>query len=200
MGYLWPQQGSVSVLGRRYGRTCLPELRRGIGYVSTWIFERTRGHYTVKGIVASGLDASICHRGQYDPQTHKKVCDILDSFSCLDLLEKTFNELSSGEQFKVILCRALINRPALLILDEPFALLDIGSRQKAYLVLEHIARGVSAPQIILVTHHLEDIRPFFTHGVIMQKGQIIKKGKKNAVLTGKTFKQVFDLENYTLSN
>jgi iron complex transport system ATP-binding protein len=192
MGYLWPQKGAVSVLGQRYGRANLPELRRRIGYVSSWIFERMQLFYPVRDVVASGLEASVRYGGDEKKGLNQKIRNVLADFSGLEILEKRFGELSSGEQFKVILSRALIHQPALLILDEPFSYLDIGARQKAYRLLEGLVKKEDAPQIVLVTHHLEDILPFYTHGAMMHEGRIIKKGLKENILRPEIFKKVFN--------
>ena len=191
MGYLWPQKGRVTVLGETFGHVCLPDLRKRIGYVSTWIFDHVRKDYAVEGVVASGIEAATYHGGNWSAPLKRKVVRHLEALDGRDLAGRRFGELSSGEQFKVILARALINRPALLILDEPFAFMDIGSRVKAYHLVARIARSPSAPQIVLVTHHLEDITPVFTHGLILRQGRIITRGRRDSVLSRKNLQEIF---------
>ncbi|MDD3375338.1 MAG: ATP-binding cassette domain-containing protein [Candidatus Omnitrophica bacterium] len=196
MGYLWPQEGSVFILGQQYGKICIPDLRKKIGYVSTWIFNRMYKRYNVEDIVASGIDGSTSYLSEKNTDIVEQVHKMADAFSCVHLLEKSFGSISSGEQFKVILCRALINQPELLILDEPFAFLDIGARQKAYRLIEQIAIKPSAPQIVLVTHHLEDIRSFYTQGMIIKDGKIFQNGSKESILEPDNLNKVFDISDF----
>lgn len=127
MGYLWPQRGSVSVLGNRFCEVYLQELRRRIGYVSPWIFKHLGDHVPVEDVIASGTDASVGYYNEFTPALHRNIRAQLDFFHCVDLMERRFGTLSSGQQLKVILARSLINDPDIMILDEPFSLLDIGS-------------------------------------------------------------------------
>ncbi|NLE65512.1 MAG: ATP-binding cassette domain-containing protein [Elusimicrobia bacterium] len=182
-GYLWPQEGSVSVLGERYGRVCLPEIRKRIGYLSTWILARIPEWALAGEVVASGEEASTYYSGYQKSAVAGKVSSVMERLSCSFLKEKPFGEMSSGEKFKIVLCRALVNSPGLLILDEPFVHLDIRARYHAYGVLEEVVSWGSAPQVLMVTHHLEDIRPFFTHGLIMDRGRIMARGKKEDMLS-----------------
>ncbi len=191
LGYLWPTDGAVTVLDERFGRTYLPDLRKRIGYVAPWIFKRVRNFVPAGDVVASGEDASIgiCEKPSADLK--RRVLKQARFFGCDDFLDSPFGQLSSGQQLKVILARAMVHEPEILILDEPFSLLDIGSRAGIYGLIEQLAVKKNGPQIILVTHHLEDIRPVFTHGLFLKDGRIAEQGAKarllNAKLIAKTF-------------
>ncbi len=199
MGYLWPQRGSVSVLGRRYGRVYLQDLRREIGYVSPWIFKRMPDFIPVEDIVASGINASVGYYGFIASSLKKKILDRLNFFGCENLLERKFGTLSSGQQFKIIMSRSLINDPSILILDEPFSLLDIGSRLNMYRYIDLLGKQNGGPQLIMVTHHLDDITATFTHGLLMQEGRIYRTGTKNKILDTEILAGAFDIPNDTLS-
>ncbi len=199
MGYLWPQKGSVSVLGKRYGKVYLQDLRREIGYVSPWIFKRMSDFIPVEDIVASGTDASVGYYGPIPPSLKKKINQKLQFFGCADLLKRKFGTLSSGQQFKVIMSRSLINNPSILIFDEPFSLLDIGSRLNMYRYIDLLGRQRGGPQLIMVTHHLDDITATFTHGLLIREGRIYRQGTKIEILDAGVLAGAFGIPDDVLS-
>lgn len=199
MGYLWPQEGSVSVLGKTFGRVYLQELRREIGYVSPWIFKRMPDLIPVQDIIASGIDASVGYFGEISPSLDAKIKEKLNFFGCDQLINRPFGTLSSGQQFKVILARSLIHDPAILILDEPFSLLDVGSRYTMYQYIDSIGQKDTAPQIIMVTHHFDDITSTFTHGLLLKAGRIYRQGPKESVLERDVLAGAFDIPKSMLS-
>ena len=195
MGYLWPQSGSVDVLGNRFGQVYLQELRRRIGYVSPWIFKHLSDHVPVEDVIASGTDASVGYYSELTPALLRRIRAQLDFFHCSDLMERRFGTLSSGQQLKVILARSLINDPDIMILDEPFSLLDIGSRMSMYRYIERLCRKEKGPQVLLVTHHLDDIISPFSHGLLMKEGRVFYQGRRDEALQGKRLAKAFDLND-----
>jgi len=198
MGYLWPQEGSVDVLGNRFGHVYLQELRRRIGYVSPWIFKHLGDYVPVKDVIASGMDASVGFYSKLSPALHEKIRAQLDFFHCTDLIDRRFGTLSSGQQLKVVLARSLINEPDIMILDEPFSLLDIGSRLSMYRYIEKLCLNGKGPQLLLVTHHLDDVISPFSHGLLMKEGRIFYRGRREAVLQSKRLALAFDLDENVL--
>jgi iron complex transport system ATP-binding protein len=198
MGYLWPCDGTVSVLGERYGKTDLPELRKKIGFVAPWISRRIKSGESVREVLAGGLKASIRYYENISRETESQILRKLKQMDALHLKEKSFDKISSGEQLKVLIARALMPDPEILILDEPFSALDLGSRARIYELLQKVSRGRKSPAIVLVTHQLDDILPFFTHGLALKNGRPVMVGKKEKVLTGavlhKTFGGKFRIE------
>lgn len=190
-GYAWPQKGEVHVLGKRYGEVNLCDLRKRIGYVSPWIFSRMNNRILLRDVVASGLDASAGFWGDLDGAVIRKVKRSLRFFGIQDLYDRPFGQCSSGQQLKAMLARALFNNPRIVILDEPFAQLDIGARLNMYAHLQQLSEHRNAPQVIMITHHLEDIQPFFTHGMIMKEGKILKQGPRRSILDKKFLNEVF---------
>jgi len=193
MGYLWPQQGEVRVLGEVFGRTNLQDLRAKVGYVSPWIFRRMPPETPAEDVVASGFDSSVGLFGRQSPAIRRAVLRQLRFFGCLSLKRREFGMLSSGQQFKIILARALVHEPALLILDEPFSLLDIGARMVMYRLLARLAKGRRAPQLLLVTHHLEDLLPVFQRGLILKNGRIHQQGCREDVLSPLSLSSAFGI-------
>ncbi len=182
MGYLWPQKGVVRVLGEQMGNVFIPDLRKQIGLVSPWIFKRMNDKTTVAKVVASGFDASMGYWGDVGNDLYQKVLKTLEGFHCSDLAERTFGALSSGQQFKVILARAIINSPQLLLLDEPFAQLDISARMEAYALVERLAQGDKELTVILISHHLEDVKDFYQHGLLFKNGRNYVSGLRQEML------------------
>ncbi len=192
MGYLWPCDGTVKVLGEKYGKTDLPQLRKKIGFIAPWISKRIKTGETVREALAGGLRASIRYYQRIDAKIESQIRRKLKQMDVLHLEEKTFDKISSGEQLKVLIARALMPDPEILILDEPFSALDIGSRAKIYRLLEKVSRQKNSPAILLVTHHFEDILPLFTHGLVLKKGRIAAKGLKAKVLIPSLMRKVFE--------
>jgi iron complex transport system ATP-binding protein len=191
LGYLWPTDGQVTVLGERFGRTFLPDVRKRIGYVAPWVFKRVRPPVPAYDVIASGEDASIGFTEKISADLKRRIATQAKFFGCEDFLRSPFSQLSSGQQLKIVLARAMVHEPEILILDEPFSLLDLGSRAGIYRLIEKLGRKRNGPQIILTTHHLEDIRPVFTHGLFLKNGRIAEQGPKKdmlkAALIAKTF-------------
>ncbi len=193
LGYIWASEGTVEILGERYGKTQIPELRRKIGYVAPWIQKHIKPKETVFEAVASGLRATIGFYDYVTPEVTKAVHQALKAMELLAFKEAAFGRLSSGEQLKVLIARALIHTPKILILDEPFSALDIGSRLKVQNLIEKLGHYHQKPSIILVTHHFDDITALYTHGLILKQGQIYKQGPKNAVLNRKVIARAMNI-------
>lgn len=190
-GYLWPSKGDVEVLGQKFGKTYLPELRRKMGFVSPWLLKRIDPATPVIEVIASGLTASTFYDKKLTSSQKEKMIFLLAFLSCEEVKHKNFGELSSGEQLKVIIARALLNEPPLLILDEPFSHLDFGTRQHLYSLLEHLAHNQKKLSIVLTTHHLEDVREFFTHGLLLKDGSFVYTGEKLEVLAPGLLEKAF---------
>lgn len=193
IGYLWAQEGSVCIMGEQFGHTNLRDLRAKVGYVSSWIMKRMQPDTLVEDVVASGVDGSV---GSFEIKSQKLMTSVkskLKFFSSLDIVGRKFGTLSSGQQLKCLLARAMINNPKLLILDEPFSLLDVGSRIDLYEHITELCNTKSAPQIIMVTHHKEDIIPIFTHGIIIKDGKIAVQGLREDVLNPSVFAKIFGI-------
>ena len=198
MGYLWPQKGEVRVLGELFGQTNLPELRARVGYVSPWIFKRMPQETIVEDVVASGFDGSVGSFGRKSKAIQKSVDRQLRFFGCQALRSRTFGTLSSGQQLKIVLARALVHEPGLLILDEPFSLLDVGARVDMYHLISRLASSRHAPQLLLVTHHREDLLSVFTHGLILKGGGIHAQGKRKNVLSPTVLSKAFNVPELSL--
>jgi iron complex transport system ATP-binding protein len=191
-GYLWPSTGKVSVLGHPFGTVDLRELRKSIGTVGSYLQEQFYVNETVEEIVLSGLFASI---GLYDktkPEDQEKARETLRELNCIDLIRRPYKTLSQGEKQKVLIARALIASPRLLILDEPGAGLDVFAREQLLRMIGLIARNRRDLTMLLVTHYLEEIIPPFTKAVLLRKGEVHSCGETSTVFTAKNLSDFFN--------
>jgi len=190
-GYLTPTAGTVEVLSQRYGRTDWRELRKRIGLVSSAIRQMIPEHEPALETVISGKYAMIDFWGKMTAADRKSGRQILRNIDCEALAQRPWLFLSQGERQRVLIGRALMARPALLILDEPCAGLDPAAREHFLQFLQNFSRVKNPPTFVLVTHHVEEIMPIFSHVLILKKGHILSSGKREKVLTSKTLSDAF---------
>jgi iron complex transport system ATP-binding protein len=192
-GYHFPSEGEVQVLGRRFGRTDLRELRLHIGEASSEIKNMLHTQDTVIDIALSGRFATI---GLYETPSLKdklRAKILLEFFGLSEKEDRPFNILSSGEQQKTLLARALMPEPELLVLDEPCAGLDMGAREELLDAIQKMCDVPGGPTLILVTHNIEEIIPAVTHALALREGRIMAQGEKKEMLTGDVLSRTFDL-------
>lgn len=190
-GYIWPTTGELSVLGNLFGKTNIVELRKSIGWVSSSLQERISGNQAVERIVVSGKFASI---GLYDDPTNEdfdKAYELMDDLGCGHLKGRTYATCSSGEKQKVLIARGLMASPELLILDEPTNGLDFISREELITSINELAKKKEAPTIILVTHHIEEVVPMFSHTLLLRNGEVYDQGLREDTLTSKSLSEFF---------
>ncbi len=193
LGYLWPQKGTVSVMGETYGKTYLPAVRERVGFLSSWILERVAGFQPAENIVASGRAASVGYYEDRPPELERLIDRKMEQLECRDLKGKPFRELSCGQQYRVLLARALFNDPPLLVLDEPFALLDFKTRYQMLDLLNRLIAGGLVRQVVFITHHLDEVTGSFTHGLILRDGRIFFQGKRRDALNPGMLSEGFDI-------
>lgn len=193
--YQYPTSGDVSVLGIEFGKAPLAEnLRKHIGLVSTSLQEKFYGHNNAFEIVLSGAFASI---GLYETPTDKmrsKAITLLKELGCLDYANQSYGTLSQGEKQRVLIARALMAAPQILILDEPTNGLDFLAREKLLESIEKIADDSKAPSIIYVTHYVEEILPVFRHTLLLKKGEVFSSGLTSDMISERTLSDFFELD------
>jgi iron complex transport system ATP-binding protein len=182
-GYIWPTTGNVSVLGKVFGKTDIRELRKSIGWVSSSLEARIRSMQMTEDMVVSGKYASI---GLYEePSTadYEKAIRLMTELDCSHLAGRTYETCSQGEKQKILIARALMADPKLLILDEPTNGLDFIAREDLLQTVERLAVQENGPTILFVTHHIEEVLPVFNHTLLLQEGTVFAGGKSGDVLT-----------------
>lgn len=191
-GYHFPTTGEVTVLDNRFGKTNLPELRKQIGFVSSSLdrFADIVNNETVDRVVVSGKFASFGLYEKVDESDWEKADALLSKLRLSYLRGKRYHLLSQGEQRRVLIARALMSNPKILILDEPCSGLDILSREEVLAMISEIEQN--GCHVIYVTHHIEEIANDISHVLLLRDGEIIATGPKEHILTddllSKTFK------------
>lgn len=191
-GDLFPSKGTLSVLGEQFGRTDLTELRARLGISSNALARRVPAHETACDVVLSAGYSMIGRwREEYDAEDLDRATALLEDFAVIHLKDRPFGLLSEGERKRVLIARALMSAPELLLLDEPSAGLDLGGREDLIELLEQLAADPHAPAILMVTHHVEEIPCGFTHAMILRDGQALHQGPVNDVITSQHLSEAF---------
>ena len=181
---LWPTRGTVEILGELLGRVDMRELRRRITVVSASVGRSLSPAQPALDVVLTGRHAAL--------ETWWHDYTVLDADRTRELLEgaglggsedRAFGLLSEGERQQVLLARALMSEPELLLLDEPAAGLDLAARERLVSRLSALAEDPVTPPMVLVTHHTEEIPPGMSHAALMRGGRVVKSGPVNEVLT-----------------
>ncbi|SFE81603.1 ABC transporter ATP-binding protein [Alteribacillus iranensis] len=194
-GYQWPTEGTVSVLGNLFGKANIQELRKSIGWVSTSLDERfkNRSDDSALHVVLSGKHASIGTYTEFSKEDVERAKSLLSEFGIDHLYDQPFFTLSQGEKRKVMISRALMPFPKLLILDEPCNGLDLYSKEQLLASIEKMNQKPSGPTLLYVTHHIEEVLPSITHAMLLDSGSVIASGEKKDILTEEKIENTFHL-------
>jgi iron complex transport system ATP-binding protein len=190
-GYLPPTAGSISVLGETYGRSDWRDLRTRIGLVSSSVQQMMEDSETALKAVVSGRYAQIGYWGEITDLDRKRASTILRRVEAIALANRMWLHLSQGERQRVLIGRALMADPKLLILDEPCAGLDPVAREHFLQFIARIARQRGGPAMVLVTHHVEEITAVFSHVLMLKAGEVLAAGARSSVLTSKNLSSAF---------
>lgn len=190
-GYLMPTSGELSVLNESYGQSDWRELRKHIGLVSSSVRQMMHDEELGLETVISGKYAMIDFWGESTARDRSEARRILEQVEASYLADRPWLVLSQGERQRVLIGRALMAKPRLLILDEPCAGLDPAAREHFLQFLQRIGSRKDAPTLVLVTHHVEEIMPVFSHVLILKKGKILAAGTKAKSLNEKLLSQAF---------
>jgi iron complex transport system ATP-binding protein len=191
-GYEWPSEGTVSVLGEKFGECNLPLLRKTIGWVSSALGQDVPENDSSLSIVVSGLDASLGLYREYSEEEFSRGRRSLESLGGGTILDQPFRTLSQGERQRVLIARSLINNPKVLILDEPCTGLDPAARENFLDDLGCLTTCKNAPAIIFVTHHIEEIGPWINRVMVVKHGKSLVAGETSKVLTCDVLSQAFE--------
>jgi iron complex transport system ATP-binding protein len=192
-GYLPPTAGEIRVLGETYGRFDWRDLRTRIGLVSSSVhqmMETNDGETALKAVI-SGRYAQIGYWGEIRPGDRRAAAAILRRIEARALRDRPWRFLSQGERQRVLIGRALMASPKLMILDEPCAGLDPVAREHFLQFLRRLARTRGAPTMVLVTHHVEEIVAMFSHVLVLKSGRVLAAGPRGRVLTSATLSSAF---------
>jgi iron complex transport system ATP-binding protein len=187
-----PTSGTLTILGEKIGSTNVFELRPRVGYASTDMTNRIPDDETVLDAV---LTAAYGVMGrwleEYEDIDHRRALRVLNEWRLDDLADSVIHTLSDGEKKRVQIARSVMTDPELLLLDEPAGSLDVGAREDVIEMLDHFASEPSSPAMVMVTHHVEEIPPGFTHLLVISHGHVVAMGPITDVLTGDVLSEAF---------
>lgn len=187
-----PTSGIAHLLGEVIGKTDVSELRPRIGLSSAAVASRIPRDEKVSDLVVSAGYAVLGRwRERYDDVDTDRAIDMLESLGAEHLSDRTYGTLSEGERKRVLIARAMMTDPELLLLDEPAAGLDLGGREELVERLGDLAADPDSPAMVLVTHHVEEIPPGFTHGLLLNEGSVVAQGLLPDVLTAENLSEAF---------
>jgi len=187
-----PTTGQATVLGETLGRTDVFDLRPRVGLSSAALAEKLPPSERVRDVVVTAAYAVAGRwHERYDELDMGRSDDLLEAFGIAHLADRTFGTLSEGERKRVQLARSMMTDPELVLLDEPAAGLDLGSREILVRDLAHLASDPNSPVLVLVTHHVEEIPPGFTHAMLLRSGRVVAAGVLTEILTDEYLSETF---------
>jgi len=189
-----PTSGSATLLDERLGGSDVFDLKPRIGVASSSMARRIPADERVLDVV---LTAAYAVTGrwneEYDEVDVKRARRVLDEWKLSPFADRRFGTLSDGEQKRVQIARAVMTDPEVLLLDEPAASLDLGSREELLQLLGGFASNSESPAMVMVTHHVEEIPPGFTHVLLLANGTVKAAGRLDEVLTADNLSTTFGL-------
>jgi iron complex transport system ATP-binding protein len=192
---LWPSSGSVEILGARLGRVDVRTLRPRISLVSGSVTRQLRADLPARDVVVSGRFGALeTWWDTYSDQDWADADRLLAEAGFPSIGSRPFGVISEGERQHVLLARALMRRPELLLLDEPAAGLDLGARERLVSRLGVLAADPGSPPMVLVTHHCEEIPRGFTHAGLVRQGKLVASGPLPQVITSALVSDCFDVD------
>jgi iron complex transport system ATP-binding protein len=189
-----PTRGVAGILDEVMGRVDVFELRPRIGLASAALANQIPEHETVLNVVVTAsYGVTGRWRESYERMDERRAFRLLDAWGMSTFMNRTFASLSEGERKRVQIARALMSDPELLLLDEPGAGLDLAGREELVHSLSQLAQDEEAPALVLVTHHLEEVPPGFTHAMLLRDGSVVAQGPIAEVLTEEHLSETFGL-------
>ncbi len=181
---LWPTAGTVEILGARLGRVDVRTMRPRVALVSGAVTRQLRADLPARDVVVSGRHGALeTWWNRYTAEDWDKADGLLAAGGVGEIRDRPFGVISEGERQQVLLARALMSNPELVLLDEPFAGLDLGARERLLVRLGALAAEADGPPVVLVTHHCEEIPAGFTHGGLVCRGSLLAAGPLGDVIT-----------------
>lgn len=191
---LQPTAGQAEILGERLGSINVFELRTRVGFASSALASHIPNSETVQNAV---MTASYGITGrwneQYDAIDERRALRVLNEWGLAEFADRSFGTLSDGERKRTQIARAVMPDPELILLDEPVASLDLAAREQTVSIIGAYASEPSAPSMIMVTHHLEEIPAGFTHALLLTNGQIYAAGPIESTLTTEKVSEAFGI-------
>jgi iron complex transport system ATP-binding protein len=187
-----PTTGTVSVLGETLGMTDVFDLRPQIGLVGAGLADAIPAKERVRDVVlTASWGITGRWREEYDEADGRRADRLLRLMGASDLAERRYGTLSDGERKRVQIARALMTDPEVLLLDEPAAGLDLGGRETLVRRLGDMAHDATAPALVLVTHHVEEIPAGISHALLLRGGVVVAQGEVAETLTNEALSATY---------
>jgi iron complex transport system ATP-binding protein len=190
-GYVTPSSGRIGVLEKQYGKFDWRDLRKQIGLVSSSIRHLIDDDQIAVDVVASGRDATLNLWRHATGNLRREALEALREVECPALAERPWAYLSQGERQRVLIGRALVAKHPILILDEPCASLDPVAREKFLQFIGRLAVAKATPNLVLVTHHVEEILPCFGQALLLKEGAALAAGPISKVVSSRNLTHAF---------
>jgi iron complex transport system ATP-binding protein len=192
--YVWPTDGTVTVMGDRYGNTDIREKQRKIGMVSSALYERVPQRETLLDVILSGRYASMGMFEEPSAADQARARDIAVFLGCESIAGRPYGVLSFGERQRALIGWGLMPDPSILILDEPCEGLDLRARETILSRIDSLVRSAEGPSLLMVTHRVEEIPPGISHALILKNGRVHASGEKSAVITSENLSAAMDID------
>ncbi|MCW2607085.1 MAG: transporter related protein [Frankiales bacterium] len=191
---LLPTRGEVVLLDQRFGQADLGELRTRVGLSSAALADRVPAQETALDVVVTAAHGVVGRWSSgYDETETVRAGDLLGRVGLRAFAARRWGSLSEGERKRVLLARALMTDPELLLLDEPSAGLDLGAREALLRLLARLHGDPQGPPSVLVTHHVEEVPVGTTHALLLSRGRVLAAGQVREVLIGPLLSRAFGL-------
>jgi iron complex transport system ATP-binding protein len=190
-GYMSPTTGDIVVLGQKYGASDWRELRLHVGVVMSAFVTAIPPAEPAIETVISGKFAQLDLWHRVSRADREAAARWLRFVGLSSVADREWAFLSQGERQRVLIARALMTQPKLLVLDEPCSGLDPISRERFLDFLQRLAGRRGAPTLVLVTHHVEEIVPAFTHALLLRAGKVVAQGPRSEALTSPLLSRTF---------
>ncbi len=190
-GYEPATDGLVQIGADTFGNSDWREVRKRVGLVTNTLTTFIEPAEPVLNVVASGRDAKLNLWKDPSPTLQKQGTGLLKAAGCAYLKKSLWGTLSQGEKQKVLICRALMARFDVLILDEPCAGLDPLAREHFLGWMAELSTWPESPSLVMVTHHVEEILPCITHVLLLREGSVFAAGPKDTTLTSAALSTVY---------
>lgn len=181
----WKTSGEITVLNTQFGNGEIPKLRKRISVVGSFIAERFQPNIKAENLVYTGKFNSSMLYKPYTDQELDEARQLLRQMGAKSLIGRNYASLSQGEKQVLLIARSLILKPELLILDEATNGLDLFAKEKLLKQLQQINQLKTAPTLIYISHHPDEITDIFTHLLLLREGKVIQSGKKENLLNEK---------------
>lgn len=193
--YLWPTSGKVRVFGGTLGDGVnVFELRKQIAVVSESVRNLINANLTGMEVIVTGERTHLNIFSDITDEEKSRAQAMAEQTGVTALLDKPFRVMSTGERQRILITRALMDEPKIVVLDEPCTGLDFAGREWVLHTIERVARWENAPSLLLTTHHAEEMTTVFSHALLIKNGTSFAQGLMDDVFTGKNLSELFGME------